>query len=86
MEIYKKRDIPWRIIDDEALVVNPKTSLIYPFNATSSRLWQLIDGARGVEEIIDIIEKEFDKDKQTIQSDTLNFIQQLKEAGLIEKI
>jgi len=86
MEIYRKKDIPWRIIDNQALVVNPKTSLIYPLNVTACQIWQLLDGVKNIKEIAEIIYNEFEADKETIQSDVLSFISQLKDAGLIEKI
>lgn len=86
MEVYKRKDIPWRIIDDQALVVNPRTSLIYPLNAVAARIWQLIDSAKGTEKIIDTLKEEFDIDRETLRADALMFISQLREQGLIERI
>ena len=86
MEIYRRKDIPWRIIDKEALAVNPKTSLIYPLNTVACRIWQLIDGTKSAEDIIKIMLEEFDADKKTLNLDVENFISQLSEAGLIESI
>lgn len=67
-------------------MVNPRDSLVYPFNAVSARIWQLLDGSRGLEEIIGIIHNEFEADKEVIARDAAGFIRQLKEAGLIEKV
>ena len=86
MEIYRRKDIPWRIIDKEALVVNPKTSVIFPLNNTSCRIWQLIDGARSAEDLTKAMLEEFDIDEETLRFDVKNFISQLEKEGLIEKI
>ena len=67
-------------------MVDSKKSLIYPLNATAAQIWQLLDGARSLEEITKIIQGEFDAQKEDIESDVSSFISQLKEAGLIEKI
>lgn len=86
MELYKRKNIPWRIIDKEALVVDPHSSLVYPFNRVAARIWQLLDGTHGLQEIADIIYNEFEADKKLVAEDTRNFISQLKEARLIERL
>lgn len=86
MELYKRKGIPWRIIDREALVVDPQSSLVYPFNRVAARIWQLLDGTRGLPEITKMICGEFEADKEIAAQDTEDFIAQLKEAGLIEKL
>ena len=86
MEIYKRKDIPWRVIEENALLVNPKTSLIYPLNTVACRIWQLLDGKSGADEIAGIIKEEFDVEEDVLRPDLAEFILQLKEAGLIEKI
>ncbi|MBN1912959.1 MAG: PqqD family protein [Candidatus Omnitrophica bacterium] len=85
MEIHRKQDIPWRKIEENALVVNPKTSLIYPLNPVASRIWELLDGQNNLGRITGIILKEYDIDKDTFNKDMESFILQLEEAGLIEK-
>lgn len=85
MEIYRRKDIPWRKIDTEALIVNPKTSLIYPLNSTAVRIWELIDGEKDAQQITVIIADEFEADEETIKNDVSDFIGQLKDAGLVEK-
>ncbi|MDD4938623.1 MAG: PqqD family protein [Candidatus Omnitrophica bacterium] len=84
MAVYRKRNIPWRIIDGEALVVDPEKSLIYPFNAVAARVWQLIDGAKDTDEIAEMIFREFEAEKALIHADITDFIAQLKESELIE--
>lgn len=85
MAVYKRKDIPWRLIEDKALVVNPETSLIYPFNAVASRVWELLDGTRSVSDLAAIIVQEFDTDEKTALGDVEDFIRDLEKAGLLQK-
>lgn len=80
----KNEDIAWRIIDGEAFLVNPKASLIYPLNAVATRIWQLLDGEKSVEEIICIMQEEFKQNKEIIKKDALEFLDKLLKASLIE--
>jgi len=86
MAVYKRKDIPWRLIEDKALVVNPETSLIYPFNAVASRVWELLDGTKSVSDIAAIIVQEFDTDEETALADLADFTRDLEKAGLLQAL
>lgn len=82
-KFVKNDDIAWRIIDGEALVVSPKDSLIYPLNEVATKIWELLDGKRTISDIASIICEEFDGDVKTMQNDTIDFVEELLKAGLI---
>ncbi|KPK40700.1 MAG: hypothetical protein AMJ78_06935 [Omnitrophica WOR_2 bacterium SM23_29] len=82
-KFIRNDDIAWRIIDGEALVVSPKSSLIYPLNEVATRIWELLDGKRTVFDISSIICDEFEGDTAVIQKDVVDFIQDLLKGGLI---
>lgn len=86
MEIYRRKTIPWRVIDEKALVVNPATSLIYPLNATAAVIWQSLDGSRDIKGIAEIICGEFEVEHSQALADIRDFIGKLNEAGLVEDI
>lgn len=85
-KFIRNNDIAWRVIDGEALVVSPKDSLIYPLNDAGARIWELLDGKRTVEEITSIICEEFEGEKKAIEGDTVDFIENLLKAGLINGV
>lgn len=78
-----RKQVPWRVIDVESLVVDVKAGLIYPLNSVATRIWQLCDGQRTVEEIVQIVAAEFETDGQTAREDTTGFIQELLHRELI---
>lgn len=87
MELNKaypvRKQVPWRAIDTETLVVDVKAGLLFPLNSVATRIWQLCDGQRTVEEIVQIVTAEFDADGKTIRQDTAEFIQELLQRRLI---
>jgi len=78
-------DVACRVIESEVLAVNPRDSLIYCFNGVASRVWQLLDGAHSVEEIIAAIDGEFEGDKSSLRDDIISFVEELSAKKLIEK-
>jgi hypothetical protein len=75
--------VPWRQLDTEALVVDVKAGLLYPLNSVGARIWQLSDGRRTADEIVQAIAAEFDADEKTIRQDTADFLRELQQHELI---
>jgi hypothetical protein len=83
-DVYpRRRDVPWRQLDTEALIVDVKTGVAYPLNGVAARIWQLCDGERSIEHIIATIVAEFDADETTVRADTTRFIEELAAARLV---
>lgn len=83
-KIYpRRRQVPWRPLDTEALVVDVKTGLLYPLNGVGARIWQLCDGERSLDDIVVALATEFDADEATIREDARRFVDELAEANLI---
>ncbi|MEW6088945.1 MAG: PqqD family protein [bacterium] len=84
--VKKNDNIAWRIIEEEALLVSPKDSLIYPLNNVGTRVWELLNGEKTCKDIIDIINEEFEGEKTEINEDILDFIKKLTDNGLASLI
>lgn len=78
-----RRQVPWRLLDTEALVVDVKAGLLYPLNSVGARIWELSDGRRSVEEIVRILTEEFDASEETIREDAVRFLAELAQAKLL---
>lgn len=86
-EIYPcRRQVPWRVLDTEALVVDVKTGVLYPLNGVAARIWQLCDGERTLDEIVAALAAEFDAEEATIREDARRFVDELANARLISLI
>ena len=82
--ICRKRDIPWRIIEGEAIVVEVDRGEIIHLNETGAEIWNVLDGERSVSEIISHIFNTFEVPEEDADKDTRDFIGQLIEMGLLE--
>ncbi|HSB67778.1 MAG TPA: PqqD family protein [Candidatus Methylomirabilis sp.] len=78
-----RKEVPWRLLEGEALVVDVKAGLLYPLNSVGARIWQLSDGQRTVEEIVGILTGEFDAGEETIREDAIHFLEALVQATLL---
>jgi hypothetical protein len=79
----RRRTVPWRVLDTEALVIDPKAGLLYPLNSVAARIWELADGSRTLDAIVTVLVEEFDADEATIRADATRFVDDLATAGLL---
>lgn len=81
--VPRRKTVPWRILDTEALVINVKGGVVYPLNSVGARIWQLADGTRSAGDIVRTLAEEFDANEATIRDDALTFLGELVRAELI---
>jgi hypothetical protein len=79
----RRPEIAWRVIDDEAVIVDPKSSVVYPLNPAATRIWQLAEGKYSIDEIIDLLLDEFEAGREELEKDVIRFCIELSEKKLI---
>lgn len=52
-------DTASRVFSEEAVVISPGENTVRMFNRAGSRIWELMDGARTVEEIARVLTEEY---------------------------
>ncbi len=57
---------------------------VYTLNETGAFIWELIDGSRNVEEIINKLVEEYNIDKETATTDVFEFAENLKDYLIIK--
>jgi Coenzyme PQQ synthesis protein D (PqqD) len=72
-----------RIIDDQAVVVLADSGEVNVFNAVGTRIWELVDGTRTVQQIADAIHSEYQVTPQDALRDVQEFVGKLVEANAI---
>jgi hypothetical protein len=75
----KSRDTAHQIIDGEAVIITPGQMMVHVLNAVGSRIWDLADGERNIEDIAKILVEEFDVSYETALRDTTEFTTDLAE-------
>ena len=82
--VFKKRDIPWRIIEGEAIIVESDQGEIIHLNKTSAEIWDSIDGEKTVSDIIKHVCDTFDIKEKAAETDVLDFIKQLTDKKVVK--
>lgn len=72
-----------RVFSGEAVIISPAENVIRMLNPTGSRIWELADGSRTVDEIVEILVAEYDVDAARAQQKTLDLLGELDAKGLI---
>jgi hypothetical protein len=86
MILAKSPKTAWRIIEGEAVILSMDSKVLRGLNPVGSRIWELIDGQRSLEEIIGTIVQEFDVTPTTAAQDVRAFIQELLDRGLVSQL
>jgi hypothetical protein len=69
---------------DGAVVLDVKRGRMFRFNATGSRILQLVQSGADENEIVQKLVREFSADPATAETDTETFIASLRKHALIE--
>lgn len=71
-EYYKinSKEITYRIIDREAVILNLKTGNYYSLNATGTFVWMLLENRIGIEDLANRLVEEFGIDIKIALRDT----------------
>ena len=86
MIVAKSPTTAWRVIEGEAVILSMETKVLRGLNPVGSRIWELIDGRRSVEEIAGVIVEEFDVAPQEAAQDVRGFVQGLLDKALVTPV
>lgn len=84
---YKRHpDVAWRMIEDEALVVDARNGKITPLNPVAAFIWNQLDGSKELDLVQQSVIESFEVDLKQAEKDLNEFVQQLiKEELITEK-
>ena len=71
-------------VDDESVVLNLEDGVYYGLNPVASRVWELAQESRTVQEIRDFLLAEYEIEEATCTKDLVDLLGQLHRWGLIE--
>lgn len=89
--LYMENKIPIKspstasqIIDGEAVIIVPSEQMVNVLNLVGSRIWDLTDGRRRIEEIAEILAQEFDVSYEAALKDAIEFTRDLAEKKVMD--
>jgi hypothetical protein len=92
MQLYVRSDaVVSRLIAGETLVVPVRKGVgdlasIYSLNEVATSIWQAIARPHSKDEIVQIIEQDFQGERQQVEHDVEVFLAEMSAAGLISTI
>ncbi|MGD2278797.1 MAG: PqqD family protein [Candidatus Omnitrophota bacterium] len=82
---YKRpHKVPWRVLEDKAVLVSIKNSQVVVFNEVGTAIWNFLDKERTIDEVTDHLVSEFDTDKETAGKDAKAFLEDLQKKDLVD--
>ena len=70
-------------IDGEIVMMSIDHGEYYGLDEIGSRIWELLENPMTIEHLIDILVEEFEVNKETCTSDTLEFLNDLAQKNII---
>ena len=83
--IVISKDLTWRDLDGELVVLNSKNGDYHTFNPVGRSIWLSLAEHKTMDDIQTLVTNEFDIDSQRALDDIQNFIQDLTQRGLLSR-
>lgn len=80
-----RRDVRFRIVDREAVVLRQEAAETMVLNEVGARILQLLDGNTPVTAVVDQLEQEFAADRADLEADCHEFVADLTQRGVLEE-
>ena len=82
--LKRSAEAVFRVVDSEAVIVEPGKGMVNVVNEVGTRVWEWIDGVRTLDEIARLISEEFDVTPEEAGKDLFEFVNELSENKLVE--
>jgi len=84
MKITIPEDVMFRILGDEAVILNVASGVYFGLDNVGTRMWQLISEHGTRDKVIEVMLEEYDVEEAQLRTDLEKLIQQLSEKGLVK--
>lgn len=80
-------EVAWRNIQGQTVILQlGQNRLFHELDETASLIWNLTNGVRTLEEIVEMIIDQFEVHDENVKQDVETFLDQLNHQGLVEWI
>ncbi|HEY6477862.1 MAG TPA: HPr-rel-A system PqqD family peptide chaperone [Polyangia bacterium] len=80
-----KRDpgLPFQTLEEETIVVDPKTREVHLLNDTAARVWELLASAQSVDALTAALGEEYDAPADELRAGVEELLHGLRDKGLL---
>ena len=86
MVLNRCADTRYRNIGGEGVVVRQTAGEVLVLNEIGVRVLELLEAALPVSGLLDALDAEYEIDRPTLERDVLAYLQELVDAGVIERV
>jgi actin-like ATPase involved in cell morphogenesis len=79
----RDRGLPFQRMDEEAIVVNPRTREVHLLNESAARIWELLDEPLSIPQICEALRAELEGDPPDLRADVEAFVADMGGKGLL---
>jgi hypothetical protein len=76
-------DVIFRVLGDEAVILNLSTQIYFGLDSVGTRIWQLISEDAPSEKIVETLSAEYEVEENQLRQDFDKLIRQLSDKGLL---
>jgi PqqD family protein of HPr-rel-A system len=77
--------LPFQRMDEEAIVVDPRTREVHLFNETGARIWELLEEPSTIDELCEALSDEYEgAEPAALRSEVETFVGALGDKGLLQ--
>jgi hypothetical protein len=80
----RQKDLAWRVIEAEAIVLDNRTSRYLSVNRTGAALWQLLSEGTSYERMVSQLVEQYGVDVDRARADVELFLGDCTERGLLD--
>lgn len=81
----RNSDLFFNKIDDEIILMHPKTGDYFVFNPVASHIWELLAEPRSIQNIIQQLVRSYEVEPSLCESETRQYLQDLYEKSFIQE-
>jgi hypothetical protein len=70
-------EIIWRVVDDEALILDTTSGYYFSMNGTATDIWCLLNEGKSIDEVAQTIAQQYEIDAETAKNDVRELIANL---------
>lgn len=84
--LMRAGDVRHRRVGEEAVVLRQASAEVLGLNPVGARLFDLLDGRTPVGRLVDRVLGELEVDRESLERDSLAFLEELLQAGVVEEV
>jgi hypothetical protein len=85
MKLKRNGELPFQTVEEETVVVNPKTREVHVLNTTGARIWDLLATEQTLDELCATLEGEFEAAPGALRDEVTAFVRDLGGKDLISE-